>query len=113
VTRKSASNERIERKLLKITGSGMENVKFAVPADLSAKQVTIAAFIGEEFTKSLQKFNSPPNSPRIAAITLPTGLICEQFGRIFAPLWRCGMGESRYIPWPESNSALMIYVQLQ
>jgi len=27
---KSAGNERIERKVLKITGSGMENVKFAV-----------------------------------------------------------------------------------
>jgi N-sulfoglucosamine sulfohydrolase len=60
VTLKSASNERIERRVLKIAGSGQETMKFSVPTDLSTKHLTIAAFVGEDFNKSQQRYNSPP-----------------------------------------------------
>jgi len=62
--KEGAGNKRIERKLMKVSGSGTADVTFAVPQGLSGKTVTVAAFIGEEFTQNLQHLNSSPVSVR-------------------------------------------------
>lgn len=61
VTLKNArDNSRIERKVVTISGSGTVPVKFSLPRDLSAEQITVAVFVGKEFVHSLQRYNSPP-----------------------------------------------------
>jgi len=62
--KEGAGNKRIERKLVKVSGSGTAEVMFAVPQNLSTKTVTVAAFVGEEYTKNLQHLNSKPVSVR-------------------------------------------------
>ena len=51
---------RVERKIVKVSGSGIAEVTFAVPQSLSGESVTVAAFVGEEFAANLQHLNSKP-----------------------------------------------------
>ena len=61
VTLKSgADGKRLDRQVATASGGGIAEVKFAVPKDLAGKTVTVAAFVGEEFTKCLQHLNSKP-----------------------------------------------------
>lgn len=58
VTLKDGSGKRIERKVLKASGTGEIEVQFDVPKDLQGNKVSFAAFIGAEFSKNLQLLNS-------------------------------------------------------
>ena len=58
VTLKNGSGKRIERKVLKVSGTGEIEVQFDVPKDLQGNKVSFAAFIGAEFSKNLQLLNS-------------------------------------------------------
>ena len=58
VTLKNGSGKRIERKVLKASGTGEIEVQFDVPKDLQGNKVSFAAFIGAEFSKNLQLLNS-------------------------------------------------------
>ena len=58
VTLKNGSGKRIERKVLKASGSGEIEVQFDVPKDLQGNKVSFAAFIGADFSKNLQLLNS-------------------------------------------------------
>ena len=58
VTLKDGSGKRIERKVLKASGTGEIEVQFIVPKDLQGNKVSFAAFIGAEFSKNLQLLNS-------------------------------------------------------
>ena len=60
VTLKDGSGKRIERKVLKLSGSGEVEFDFEVPKVLQGNRVSFAAFIGAEFTKNLQHLNSEP-----------------------------------------------------
>jgi len=58
VTLKNGSGKRIERKVLKASGTGEIEVQFDVPKDLQGNKVSFAAFIGADFSKNLQLLNS-------------------------------------------------------
>ena len=58
VTLKNGSGKRIERKVLKASGTGEIEVQFDVPKDLQGNKVSFAAFIGVDFSKNLQLLNS-------------------------------------------------------
>ena len=60
VTLKDGSGKRIERKVLKASGTGEIQVQFDVPKDLQGNQASFAAFIGAEFVKNLQHLSSKP-----------------------------------------------------
>ena len=60
VTLKNGSGKRIERKVLKASGTGEIEVQFNVPKDLQGNKVSFAAFIGEEFSRNLQHLTSNP-----------------------------------------------------
>ncbi|MGV3484072.1 MAG: sulfatase-like hydrolase/transferase, partial [Planctomycetaceae bacterium] len=61
VTLKQAgSNQRIERKIVTISGKGTATVRFDMPADLAAPRITVAAFVGKDINSNLQRYNSPP-----------------------------------------------------
>jgi N-sulfoglucosamine sulfohydrolase len=55
-----AEARRVERKVVKVSGNGIGEVTFAVPASLSGDTITVAAFVGEEFAGNLQHLNSNP-----------------------------------------------------
>lgn len=55
-----ADGKHFDRQVATASGDGIAEVKFAVPKDLAGKTVTVAAFVGEEFTKCLQHLNSKP-----------------------------------------------------
>jgi len=54
VTLKTASNKRIERKVLKVKGTGKVDVSFDVPDDAALDGVVFAAFVGKDFPNCLQ-----------------------------------------------------------
>ena len=60
LTLKNSRNQRIERKVIEITGSGEAKVTFDLPAGSNTEAVIIAAFIGKDFQHNLQHFNSKP-----------------------------------------------------
>jgi len=60
VTLKDGSGKRIERKVLKASGTGEIQVQFDVPKGLQGNQASFAAFIGGEFAKNLQHLSSKP-----------------------------------------------------
>ena len=55
-----ASLRRIERRVLEITGTGKLNVTFKIPSDLSGDQISVAAFVGEDYPQSVQHVNLKP-----------------------------------------------------
>jgi N-sulfoglucosamine sulfohydrolase len=59
VTMKSGG-DRLDRKVMKAKGEGAVEVTFAVPANVSGKSVTFAAFVGEDFTRTPQQIQSAP-----------------------------------------------------
>jgi N-sulfoglucosamine sulfohydrolase len=60
VTLKGANNERIERKSVKITGTGEVEVTFDIPADLPGGKAIFAALVGESIKDALQHIQSKP-----------------------------------------------------
>lgn len=54
VTMKS-DGARLERKILKASGEGTTETTFAVPAGMSGKSISFAAFVGENFTQTPQQ----------------------------------------------------------
>ena len=61
VTLKAGKNaRRVDRKVVKATGEGVLEVTFNVPGDVPDNTVSFAAFVGEEYTKSLQYVQSDP-----------------------------------------------------
>ncbi|MBP88383.1 MAG: heparan N-sulfatase [Planctomycetaceae bacterium] len=60
VTLKNGGNQRIERKVIKITGTGEAKATFELPAGTATDAVIIAAFVGEDFQHNLQYLNSKP-----------------------------------------------------
>jgi len=53
-------NQRVERKIVSVTGTGSAEVVFEVPARLSGSPVSFAAFVGPDFAASLQHLQSEP-----------------------------------------------------
>ena len=64
VTLKDGSGKRIERKVLKASGTGEIGVQFDVPKDLAGNQASFAVFIGAEFARNLQHLSSKPISTK-------------------------------------------------
>lgn len=60
VTLKGAGNERIERKSLKISGTGEAEVAFDIPLDLPGGKAIFAALVGESIKDALQHIQSKP-----------------------------------------------------
>lgn len=60
VTLKDGSGKRIERIVKTVSGNGELKVTFQLPAKMDAKRVAIAAFIGDEFARSLLHRTSTP-----------------------------------------------------
>jgi len=60
VTLKTGENQRIERKIIDITGQGAETVTFEFPQDYRHSTVRIAAFVGPAYGQHLQHINSKP-----------------------------------------------------
>ena len=60
VTIKNEQGKRIERKVLKLSGSGKVEVDFDIPKTLQGNKVSFAAFVGSDYAKSLQHLNSKP-----------------------------------------------------
>lgn len=59
VTLKAGPNdERVDRKIVKATGEGVLEVSFDVPKDVPGNTLRFAAFIGEDYGKSLQHLQS-------------------------------------------------------
>ena len=59
VTLKDANNKRVERKVVELTGTGQQEVRFKIPAQAKGT-VRLAAFIGKDFQSNLQYQLSPP-----------------------------------------------------
>lgn len=59
VTMKS-EGERLDRKTLKASGEGTTETTFSVPANVSGKSVSFAAFVGENFAKTPQQIQTSP-----------------------------------------------------
>ena len=55
-----AAAKRVERKVVKVSGKGVVDVSFTVPADVSDNVVRFAAFIGKDYASSLQRLQTPP-----------------------------------------------------
>jgi N-sulfoglucosamine sulfohydrolase len=51
-------NQRLDRKIVPVSGNGVAEVRFEVPASVPADTVSFAAFVGEEFSVSLQHVQS-------------------------------------------------------
>ena len=60
VTLKDGSGKRIERKALKLSGSGEIEVDFDIPKTLQGNKVSFAAFVGSDYSSNLQHLNSEP-----------------------------------------------------
>jgi len=58
VTLKDAAGKRLERKVVEITGKGEAEVGFTLPPGYAGESVSVAAFVGEEYEKSLQHLQS-------------------------------------------------------
>jgi N-sulfoglucosamine sulfohydrolase len=58
ITLKDHAGNRIERQVVSVSGTGSMNVGFDIPRQSVDKEVSIAVFIGEEFSKRLQQENS-------------------------------------------------------
>ena len=52
------SQTRLERKIVTISGDGTAKIRFELPATVIDNQISIAAFVGEEFQKNLQHVQS-------------------------------------------------------
>jgi len=55
-----ADSKRVERKVVKVSGKGLAELTFAVPASTSGKVVRFAAFIGKDYASNLQHLQTPP-----------------------------------------------------
>ena len=53
-------NLRLDREVLKVTGSGKAEIDLKVPGDLDTDAVRVATWIGEAYETNLQYFNSKP-----------------------------------------------------
>lgn len=60
VTLKGAKNERIERKEFKVSGTGVIEATFDIPAGLSGKTVSFAGLVGTSIKDTLQHLQSKP-----------------------------------------------------
>ncbi len=60
VTLKGARNERIERKEFKVSGTGVIEATFDIPAGLSGKTVSFAGLVGTSIKDALQHLQSKP-----------------------------------------------------
>ena len=60
VTIKNEQGKRIDRKVLKLSGSGEIEVDFDITKTLQGERVSFAAFIGSDYSKNLQHLNSNP-----------------------------------------------------
>jgi hypothetical protein len=60
VTLKSAKNARIERKEVKLSGSGETEVTFDIPAEIEGDAVIFAGLVGTGMKDSLQLIQSKP-----------------------------------------------------
>jgi N-sulfoglucosamine sulfohydrolase len=60
VTLKGATGERIERKEIKVSGTGEAEVTFAIPASLAGKKASFAGLVGTTIKDTLQHFQSKP-----------------------------------------------------
>ena len=50
--------KRLDRKVVEVSGSGMAEVTFELPADVPDNLVSFAAFIGKDYPGSLQHLQS-------------------------------------------------------
>ena len=55
-----SSAARLARKTVKARGNGVAEVTFDVPANVAGGVVSFAAFVGEDYQKSLQHIQSDP-----------------------------------------------------
>jgi hypothetical protein len=60
VTLKGAGNERIERKEVKASGSGVIEVTFDLPADIPDGKVNFAGLVGTGIQDALQHIQTKP-----------------------------------------------------
>ncbi len=52
--------ERVDRKVVEVAGSGVDEVKFDVPADVPDDLVSFAAFIGKDYQSNMQHLQTNP-----------------------------------------------------
>ncbi len=64
VTLKDGNGQRLDRKTAKASGTGVAEVSFDVPSSVRGGNVSFAAFVGEDFQKSLQHLQSTPQPAR-------------------------------------------------
>ncbi len=60
VTLKDGAGRRIERKVLKMSGTGELEVEFDVPATVSGGRLSYAAFVGKDYPNNLQNVTAGP-----------------------------------------------------
>ena len=60
VTIKQADGERVERKVVEISGQDTVSITFDVPGSVVGKSVRVAAFVGSDFEHHLQHIVSGP-----------------------------------------------------
>ncbi len=54
--------KRVERKVVKVSGKGIAELTFEIPQEVAGNIVSIAAFVGEEYSANLQHIQTPPVS---------------------------------------------------
>ena len=52
--------KRVDRKVVEVSGSGVVEVTFELPADVPDDVVQIAAFIGQDYASSMQHIQTDP-----------------------------------------------------
>jgi N-sulfoglucosamine sulfohydrolase len=62
VTLKGADNERIERKEVIVSGTGVVEVAFDIPAGLAGKKVLFAGLVGKSIKDALQHLQTKPQA---------------------------------------------------
>ena len=60
VTLKNAEGKRIERIVKPAEGAGQLTVTFEIPTDYSQGQVSVSAFVGEDYPNNLQHVTEGP-----------------------------------------------------